>query len=76
MIDTNDEEIDQPNERDVKILNLHVARLQEHFSTVQVFCTKVKDKNNTTSFHAGKGNWFARYGQVQMWVKTEEERGL
>jgi hypothetical protein len=49
-----------------------MAQLSDHFDTVQIFCT-VKEEDQTLSVFDGSGNWYARYGQIVSWLKTEEK---
>ena len=58
----------------VKLVEDHVARLSEHFDSVQIFVTKHDNAayNGTRNINWGTGNWFARYGQVMEWLKRTE----
>lgn len=65
---------DSPQENDMNILQSVVARLSEHFDTVQVFTTKRSNSSDgTENCQWGSGNWFARYGQVKQWVIKQDE---
>lgn len=69
----NSTEQNEPDEQ-LAIVKSAVARLSEHFETVQIFCTKLNDSGKgTTHVQWGSGNWFARYGQVKTWSEKEEE---
>ena len=59
----------------LEIVKKHCDELTEHFDTVQLFCTMHEDEGdkNTLSFKFGKGNWFARYGQIREWVVKQDE---
>ena len=58
---------------DMAYVNKAIELLISHYDSVQIFCTKVsEDGQNTTHVHRGKGDWYARYGLVKAWVKTEE----
>lgn len=61
-------------ERDLKILGNHVAQMMENFETVQVFATRKADTpdGGTISLESGRGNWYARYGQIRLWVDEQE----
>ena len=52
-----------------------VAALAEHFDTVQIFATRYDggEGNGTRRWQHGRGNWFARYGQVHEWLEREKE---
>ncbi len=53
---------------DKAILNKHVMLLREHFDTVQIFCTRVENGGYTVQATDGRGNWFARLGQIWSWI--------
>lgn len=68
--------IDQPK-KDIEFLKDNVARMMEHFDSVQVFATKVDSENKDTKmYECGRGNWFSRFGVVSLWFKTEQDKGL
>jgi len=73
MSESSDEK--ETRKRDEALVQGVVDRLGEHFDTVQVFCTRhdAPRLDGTVHMAMGSGNWFARYGQVQAWVVTEEE---
>lgn len=51
-------------------------KLAEHYDCVQIFASRHDVDDNekkTLGSDRGKGNWFARYGQVKEWVIREEE---
>ena len=51
-----------------------LATLVEHFDTVQIFCTRHEAPEGTIQIMRGRGNWFARYGQLVEYVeKCKEE---
>lgn len=66
---------DERGEReDLTILKNHSAQLMEHFDTVQIFCTRNRGNEcGTVRAAYGAGNWFARYGQIACWLKTQDE---
>jgi hypothetical protein len=61
---------------DIAKVDAALAVLAEHFDTVQVFATRHEagQEDGTISVQKGLGNWFARYGQVQEWLVTNDER--
>lgn len=61
--------------KDMILIKNHVARLREHFDTVQIFVTKHAGQTGTINAQWGEGNWFARFGQVKDWMITQENRG-
>lgn len=56
----------------LKIIKAKTAQLTEHFETVQVFVTIHESDGNTKSTRWGSGNYFARVGQVQMWLDEQK----
>jgi hypothetical protein len=69
----------EPEDEPCRILRNAVSQLMEHFDTVQIFATKVeleKDPDSTLNATWGRGNWFARYGQIQTWVNRKKEADL
>ena len=63
---------DRSPDEDIGFLKRAAAVLAEHFDTVQIFCTRELGADGTASVKWGVGNWFARKGQVDEWVLTEE----
>lgn len=67
-------------EIDVEMVEKHLRELSEFFDSVQIFCTRYNankvdgcDEEGTTLRMAlGKGNWFARYGQVRHWLEQQK----
>jgi hypothetical protein len=55
----------------------HCDQLAEHFDTVQIFVTRNADneteEEGTVNIQLGRGNWFARYGQVHQWIVKSDE---
>lgn len=62
-------------EQDMGRIQAALDLLSEHFDTVMVFATRHEPttQDGTISAHRGVGNWFARYGQIKMWLLKEEE---
>jgi len=59
---------------DVKMINKHLDTLIEHFDSVQIFATRQSSHNDgTVHINIGRGNYFARYGQIKEWIIVEEE---
>lgn len=71
--DAEEEATEARNSRHLKIVDSHIAQLAEHFDTIQIFVTKREDDASTSALSRGIGNWYARYGQVQIWVVKEDE---
>ncbi len=69
-----DEECDCQECRDMRLLDRHVASLMEHFDAAQVFVTRT-DGRNTVTACSGAGNWHARRGTIEAFIrhKNHEE---
>lgn len=64
---------DESDKADTAALNRALDTLIERFETVTIFATK-HETEDSSSYCVGRGNWFARYGQVRNWlIKREEE---
>ena len=48
-----------------------LMQLSEHFDTVTIFTTR-HEQGETHVIEEGIGNWFARYGQIKVWVREQE----
>ena len=49
-----------------------IARLQEHFDTVQIVATQHSEEDGATfTYVKGGGNWYARYGATRAWVDSQ-----
>jgi hypothetical protein len=60
--------------QDQKILESAMNILCEHYDSVQIFVTRHEPvtENGTVEFDCGIGNYFARIGQINMWLKRQE----
>lgn len=56
---------------DNDFLDKAVSELMTHFDTVQIFATRSEGQKNTVRAVNGAGNWFARFGQIALWVRSE-----
>jgi hypothetical protein len=66
---------DAQDERDTAVLKSHIARLMEHFDSVQIFVTRHENATGRTcGKRRGDGNWYARFGTVREWVTQQEEQ--
>ena len=67
---------DKQRDADIDMLRKAAEQLGDHFDTVQVFATRhmPAELDGTCVVNYGTGNWFARYGQVRMWITKHEER--
>ena len=76
MEDPLDNQIDDRNEKKLKVIDFHIGQLLLHFDSVHIFCTKYEGKGNggTSHFNVGEGNWYARYGQIKEWTIREEKK--
>jgi len=55
-----------------KALQAAVEELMQYFDTVQVFVSKSRSDDETVGQTVGKGNLFARIGQVNIWLNQLE----
>ena len=67
------------SDAELKLLQDACEKLGEHFETVHIFVTRIKDDDSpedrgTINANWGSGNWFARYGQIQSWVTKQDEQ--
>lgn len=62
---------DELETHDRDTLTQHCIDLLKNFDSVQIFVTR-HDNGSGTTVNAtnGRGNWFARLGQVAQWVKV------
>lgn len=51
-----------------------LKKLSEYVDNVHIFCSHKRDgeRGATAHFNMGHGNWYARYGQIKMWIRVEE----
>jgi hypothetical protein len=70
----NTSELEKLNEEDDKILKKHVLLLNEHFDSVQIFATRhISNELGTVRAAYGSGNFFARVGQIGLWLDRQSE---
>ena len=63
-------------ERIAKEIAAFVHRIEElGADSVQVVAT-VQDKEGTAVYHNGKGNWYARQGSVEYWLRQDQNKDL
>lgn len=65
---------DSEKDVDIERLRKHAGQLSEHYDTAQIVVTKLNPDGSTRRIAQGIGNWYARYGSVIEWIKTEEEK--
>lgn len=65
-------------DRDLERLKKAAEALGEHYDTVQIFVTRAHEDGDDGTMHAtwGVGNYFARYGQIQLWIDRECDNNL
>lgn len=51
------------------LLRRHTGQLAEHFSSVQIVATRLEEDGSTTGFAKGAGDYYARRGVSQEWLK-------
>ncbi len=67
-----EEELSKENDVLSNLIHDKVKELSKYFDSVQIFCTKHEnDKVGTTHFMDCSGNFYARYGQIQLWTKKQ-----
>jgi len=64
---------DRQRELDLQLVKDAVKTLDKYFDTVQIFCSR-HISNETHFVQDGVGNWYARYGQIGVWLKVEESK--
>lgn len=70
----NDEQIDKENDMLQSFMEEKVKELSKYFDSVQLFCTKHENnKIGTTRFTEAAGNYFTRYGQINLWVGAQSK---
>lgn len=67
------DETDNVLDADILLIEKALDGLVEHFDTVHIFCTRSNPDETTTTVGKGRGNWFARYGQIRHWLNREDE---
>lgn len=62
-------------DEDVQRLENALKTLTEYYDAVHIFANRAvgEEDGNTIFVSRGRGNWFARYGQVKEWVIRSEE---
>jgi len=66
---------DEMRRKDLGAIEAHAMQLSEQFDAVEIICTRDNGKKNgTVHVSSGVGNWYARYGAVRAWLKSEENR--
>lgn len=58
-------------EMDKEIVEKAAIELAKHFDSVQIFCTRQPSSAYSSCVNLGKGNFYARYGQVRLWVDEQ-----
>lgn len=65
---------DERNLEAEALLKRALDMLIEHFDNVQIFCSRSNPEGDGTDrIVQGRGNWYAREGQVRDWVVAAEE---
>jgi len=65
--------IEKPHDPEIQIVHNAAAQLMEHFDAVQIFVTRYDSKDGTVQINHGRGNYYARRGQVDWWRTIEDE---
>lgn len=61
---------DEFREHDQKHAEAMATELHRHFDTVQIFVSRCEPDGKTIGYTTGRGNWYARRGQVGYWFDT------
>lgn len=56
--------------RQERILRSHLAQLCEHFDSVQIVATDYCPQTGTGVHSFGEGNYYARLGATEEWVRS------
>ena len=54
-----------------ELIEQHLAQLYEHFEAIQ-FLGTYNEEGETHFFKLGKGNWYARQGMAQSFIKQDD----
>lgn len=66
--------MDNQKSPDEQYLDKALDVLREHFDTVQIFATRHEaSQNGTLHFDCGFGNYYARIGQLDIWLREQKE---
>lgn len=61
-------------EQTKKLVDKFASEMAEHFDSVQVFVTLHEGgEENTSSYETGRGNFYARLGQIKEWVEIQDQ---
>lgn len=52
------------------LLARHTSQLAEHFVSVQILATRLEQDGTTTGFAHGSGDFYARKGICEEWIKN------
>lgn len=61
----------EKEDRDLRIVKQAASLLKEHFDSVQIFATRYEGEQATTRVSYGLGDFFARYGVAELWVRDQ-----
>lgn len=69
----NEEALNTENDLLFEEIQKCCKELSKYFDSVQIFCTKHEfEKVGTSAFIWGEGNFYARFGQIDLWVKEQK----
>lgn len=69
--------MDNQQSSDEQYLDKALDTLREHFDTVQILATRHEaSQNGTLHFDCGFGNYYARFGQLDIWLKQQRQASL
>ncbi len=64
---------DETKDREIALIDSHVAQLMEHFDSVQILATRTKSDGTTIGVTRGRGNWYSRVGYAREWLLRDDE---
>lgn len=62
---------DEIREHDQQFCEEMASRLHSHFDTVCIFVSRSEPDGKTMGYTTGRGNWYARIGQVGYWLDQQ-----
>lgn len=63
--------------QDIERIRKALDILGEHFDAVHIFASRHEEtEGGTVSCNKGMGNFFARYGQISVWLEIEKSQCL
>jgi hypothetical protein len=57
----------------MELIDKALGQLAEHFDSVHIFATRHLGPEGTEAYSKGRGNFYARFGQMVRFVENEKE---